>query len=350
MGSSWTSFGTLKSVLVGNESKFKKAYADITFKQFYKEALNQEIYDQSKYELTYELSVQRNDELDKLAKTLSNQGIEVFRPDTMTKLIKFTTPEFESEMSPANNVRDITLVYGNNIIETPPFVRNRYFENKSLINVFNKLHLNRDYKWFRFPHNELIESKMDLTAWDIKRDYNNFNKEDYTPAIDGAQFLRIGKDVIVNINSYNHYLGYLWVKSFFPESNFHLINIADNHIDGALICLSPGKFLVNPKYKNIKDILPDKFKNWDYIFPVETTRKTSGQRLASDEGMDINILSINPNTVVSNQKAHNVNEALYKNGFNVIETSLNHCEMFGGGVHCSTLDLDREDEYIDYTK
>jgi hypothetical protein len=24
--------------------------------------------------------------------------------------------------------------------------------------------------------------------------------------------------------------------------------------------------------------------------------------------------------------------------------------MFGGGVHCSTLDLDREDEYIDYTK
>ena len=92
MGSSWTSFGTLKSVLVGNESKFKKAYADITFKQFYKEALNQEIYDQSKYELTYELSVQRNEELDKLAKTLSDQNIEVFRPDTMTKLIKFTTP------------------------------------------------------------------------------------------------------------------------------------------------------------------------------------------------------------------------------------------------------------------
>ncbi len=26
MGSSWTSFGTLKSVLVGNESKFKKAW------------------------------------------------------------------------------------------------------------------------------------------------------------------------------------------------------------------------------------------------------------------------------------------------------------------------------------
>ena len=48
MSSSWTSFGTLKSVLVGNESKFKKAYADITFKQFYKEALNQEMLKQIK--------------------------------------------------------------------------------------------------------------------------------------------------------------------------------------------------------------------------------------------------------------------------------------------------------------
>ena len=350
MNSSYTSFGKLKSVIVGNESKFKKAYADITFKQFYKEALKQEIYDQCKYELTYELSVLRNQQLDNLATTLESQGIEVFRPEIMTKLIKFTTPEFESELSPANNVRDVSLVYGNKIIETPPFVRNRYFENKNLIPVYNKLFLERDYQWIRFPHNELIETKMDLSPWNTVRDYNNFNKMSYTPAIDGAQFLRIGKDVIVNINSYNHYLGYLWVKSFYPETNFHIVNIADNHIDGALICLRPGTFLVNPKYKNMKELLPEKFKNWEYLYPLETDRKTKGQVLASDEGMDINILSISPNTVISNKKAYNVNDILSKNKFDIIEIELDHCELFGGGVHCSTLDLDRDDEYIDYTK
>ena len=57
---------------MGNESKFKKAYADITFKQFYKEALKQEIYDQSKYELTYELSVSRNQQLDNLEFQIGN--------------------------------------------------------------------------------------------------------------------------------------------------------------------------------------------------------------------------------------------------------------------------------------
>ena len=55
---------------------------------------------------------------------------------------------------------------------------------------------------------------MDLSPWNTVRDYTAFDKLKYAPAIDGAQFLRIGKDVIVNINSYNHYLGYLWVKSF----------------------------------------------------------------------------------------------------------------------------------------
>ena len=53
---------------------------------------------------------------------------------------------------------------------------------------------------------------------------------------------------------------------------------------------------------------------------------------------------------LSSFSSNKVREALSKNGFDIIETSLNHCEMFGGGVHCSTLDLDREDEYIDYIK
>ena len=67
-------------------------------------------------------------------------------------------------------------------------------------------------------------------------------------AIDGAQCLRIGKDVIVNISTYNHVLGLNWLKTFFPESNFHTITVTDNHIDGVLICLKPGVFLVHPNY------------------------------------------------------------------------------------------------------
>lgn len=349
--STFTSFGKLKQVIVGNETNFEKRISDFSFKYFYQEALKQNIYDKSlDYYVTHDLCQLRNEQLDNLAKLLEDQNIKVHRPELLTKLVDFKTPEFKSELSPASNVRDITFIYGNKIIETPVFVRNRYFENKLLYNIFNDLFLNNKYQWIRFPHIELTEKTMDLDDWYKSRDYNTFNKNKYVMAIDGAQFLRIGKDVIVNINSYNHFLGLEWIKSFFPDTNFHIINIADNHIDGALICLKPGTFLVNPNYPNIKDLLPQKFKNWNFLYPKITERKLDQNinNLASTMGMDINLLSISPTTVISNKKAIHVNNILDKNGFNVLESELDHCELFGGGIHCSTLDVEREDEYIEY--
>lgn len=349
MGSN-TSFGKLKTVIVGNEAKFSKTFADLSFKYFYGEALGHSIYEKGQgYTVTHEMSIQRNEELDKLAQSLKSIGITVLRPDELKKPINFSTPEFKSILSAASNVRDVSIVYKNKIVETPVFVRNRYFENSNLYKIYNEYFLNKNYDWVRFPHAPITEETMDLTPWNTKRDYENFNKSKYAMGIDGAQFLRIGKDVIVNINSYNHYLGLEWFKRLFPESDFHIINIADNHIDGALICVKPGVFLVNPKYPNMRNILPEKFKNWTYLYPKSTDRKVNIEKLASENGMDINILSTDENTVVTNRNAVYVNDILDKNGFNIHTVELNYCEVFGGGIHCSTLDLERDDEYEYYT-
>lgn len=345
---SYTSFGKLKKVIVGNENYFNKRLCDFSFKYFYKDNLNQNIYDQSEFIIDYEKCLLRNEQLDNLAKILKNENIEVFRPEKLEKIIDFKTPEYKSEISPASNVRDISFIYGNKIIETPIFVRNRYFENKFLYKIYNQIFLNYNYEWIRFPHIELTEQTMDLEDWQKPRDYNNFDKSKYVMAIDGAQFLRIGKDVIVNINSYNHYNGLQWIKRFFPDTNFHIINIADNHIDGAIMCLKPGKFLINPKYQNIKYLLPEKFKNWDFIYPKFNNRKQNQNSLASVNGMDINLLNISDQKIISNKNAIYVNDILSKNNFEIIECTLDFCELFGGGIHCSTLDIDREDEYIEY--
>ena len=136
-----------------------------------------------------------------------------------------------------------------------------------------------------------------------------------------------------------------------------MITIADNHIDGAIACLRPGVFLCDPKYKNIKDLLPKKFRSWKFLYPADLTQNIdiSGMtdidiRLASSRGMDINILSIDDSNVIVSDRAIGVIDILEKNGFNVYTTKLSNSEIFGGGIHCSTLDLVREDEFIDYTK
>jgi glycine amidinotransferase len=352
-----TSFGKLKEVVVGRELKLTKRLSDVTFKQFYREALDERIYEApfENYTVSMELIDLRNEQLDNLAATLEGRGIVVHRPDALDKIVPFTTPSFRSELSSASNVRDLTLVYGNKLIETPTFVRNRYYENTLLHDVYSRAwDRGRGGQWIKAPHTALTEDTIDLGHWGDSRDYANI-PDNFVMAVDGAQFLRIGRDCIVNINSYNQYLGYEWVKSFFPDTNFHVLHVADNHIDGCLICLRPGVFMVNPLYPNIRDLLPAKFKNWTYLYPQDLTANidVTGMtdidlRLASSRGMDVNVLSIDENTVITTDRAHGVNDLLDKHGFEVIPVKLEHGEIFAGGIHCSTLDLVREDQYISY--
>lgn len=356
---SCTSFGKLKEVVVGKELSLDRRIMDITFKQFYKESLGQDVYESrfDGYSINIESVIKRNQDLDGLANVLEKRGIVVHRPDTLNKVVHFQTPTFKSEMTSANNVRDITLVYNDKLIETPTYIRNRYFENMSLYKVFNKAFDNgKGGQWIKAPNTRLTEATVDLDDWREQRDFDNIDSR-YEMAIDGAQFLRIGKDVIVNVTTYNHYLGFQWVKSFFPESTFHMVSIADNHIDGAIISLKPGVFLLDPKYKKIIDQLPQKFKTWKYLIPNEDdlTKNIDVRgmtdidiRLASSRGMDINILSIDENTCVVYDRAVCVKQILEENGFEVITVPFDNGEIFAGGIHCSTLDLVREDEYVYY--
>jgi glycine amidinotransferase len=352
-----TSFGKLKEVVVGRELQLSRRISDTTFKQFYREALDEKIYESpfDNYSVSIALIDLRNEQLDNLAATLEGLGVTAHRPDVLDKIIPFNTPSFKSEVSSASNVRDLTLVYGNKIIETPTFVRNRYYENTLLHDVYSRAwDRGQGGQWIKAPHTALTEDTIDLGHWGDTRDYANI-PPNYVMAVDGAQFLRIGKDCIVNINSYNQYLGYEWVKSFYPDTNFHVLHVADNHIDGCLICLKPGVFLVNPLYPNIRDLLPAKFHNWTYLYPQDLTANIDVRgmtdidiRLASSRGMDVNVLSVDENTVLVSDRAIGVADILDKNGFTVVPIKLEHGEIFAGGIHCSTLDLVREDEYVSY--
>mgnify|MGYP003347556010 CR=1 FL=1 len=84
--------------------------------------------------------------------------------------------------------------------------------------------------------------------------------------------------------------------------------------------MKPGVFLVDPKYPNIKEQLPEKFKTWTFLYPEDLTENidVTGMtdidiRLASSRGMDINIISLEENTLVVNKRALGVKDILDKN-------------------------------------
>lgn len=106
---------------------------------------------------------------------------------------------------------------------------------------------------------------------------------------------------------------------------------------------------------HVRDMLPEKFKKWKFIVPEDLTPQldVAGMtdidiQLASSRGMDINVLSLDEKRVLVNRRAVGVIKALEQNGFEPILVDLDNGEIFAGGIHCSTLDLVREDEYIYY--
>ena len=134
-----------------------------------------------------------------------------------------------------------------------------------------------------------------------------------------------------------------------------MIKTNDNHIDGEIACLKPGVFLASPSFKQHEHQLPEKFRKWKFLYPDDLTHEidVTGMtdidiRLASSRGMDINVLSVDESTVLVNKRAIGVIDILERNGFNVIQVELDYGEIFAGGIHCSTLDLERDDEFIEY--
>jgi len=56
----------------------------------------------------------------------------------------------------------------------------------------------------------------------------------------------------------------------------------------------------------------------------------------------LNILSVDPETVIVDRIQRKLIELLKEAGFRVIELELRHSRTLGGGFHCVTLDLERE--------
>lgn len=358
---------------------------DFTFKNMYKQNLGLEkIYDDcfDYLDISSELIEERTQDLNNLQKVLEEHNIQVHRPKPLThpkyftkhQLNKFEVgkPEFVHFAnriieSSASNVRDLTLVYGKNIIETPVSVRNRLKENEQLRHIFEDLQKRLKYNWFMMKQPSLEDQqKFDEREWQTINWGQPSPNQEFYPFIDAANTIKIGRDLIINVGNQNQYLGLERLKDVLNKEcgnvEVHVVHLADSHIDGTLLPLRPGVFLANEMFLrkgDIKSQLPRKFQNWDIIYAQDfymedrqywnqlTKDKTL---LASSRGMDVNVLSLNEKDILINHDAVRTQDELYKNGFNPIPIRFRHGEIFAGGLHCSTLDLKRIDEQIDYTK
>jgi glycine amidinotransferase len=158
----------------------------------------------------------------------------------------------------------------------------------------------------------------------------------------------------MNVGTKNHELGAMWMqRQLSPEFRVHPIRLCDSHIDGHFIPIAPGKLLVNEgAMYGCYDRLPEQLKRWDRIPILDKGTRfdypDDHLQMATNLGMSVNVLSLDEKRILIRDTAELTIKALEKAGFTPIPFRLRHSELFGGGIHCSTVDVRRKEENTDY--
>jgi len=280
------------------------------------------------------------EDLNAFVAVLEKLGITVKRPETWPHEARFSTIHWESEGFYNYCPRDILLVIGDHIIETPNVIRSRAQETFSYRTMMVD-YLKSGAKWYSAPKPMLLDSLFEV-------DLDKPTPRNDEPAFDAANVLRLGRDLIYLVSGTGNEMGGQWLQTILGDAyRVHFLKDVyyGSHIDSTFVALRPGLMLCNPARLN-DDTLPEILKQWNVIYspPMENTDGYDADYLSKSIGsdwIDMNIFSINPNLVVVDQDQTGLIKLLEKQGLDVIPLKLRHAKMLGGGFHCVTLDIRR---------
>jgi glycine amidinotransferase len=371
---SYDDWSPLQEVIVGSATNYTAHEHELSFALFFYDQISSQksFYDQMYYPVltppsrdtrervaSYSPIKKRyieelNEDVEGIAQTLQSLSITVKRPMPLAEVTRVETLAWPAAVIPPLNIRDNTLILGDEIIETPPQVRARYFETQLLKPLFADYFCN-GARWTVMPRPLMTDASFDPSyakgspggpAEFIEAPEPSPYDMGYEMMIDGAQCLRLGRDLMVNIATANHALGCDWLERHL-QGRFRILRVyglADNHIDSMVLALRPGTLLVRtPK---VAEMLPDQLRKWDMIFAPEPESNMfpeydDGDIVLTSPYIDLNVLSIDEETVLVNEACPQLMRTLERHGFTAVPVRHRHRRLFGGGLHCFTLDTVR---------
>lgn len=324
------------------------------------------------------------EDLDVLATTLTGFGVTVHRPTVHNLAHMSATPHWQSTGNNLYNVRDLHLVVGNTVIESPSHIHSRQFEAWALHDIWHA-YFEHGFRWIAAPkprldvpvlepyyrdgENRILSPEdrqhMALTGGRVETLHRMTERE---IVFEAANTLRMGRDLLYLVSSSGNRKGARWLQSVLGDT--YRVHTTDaiyrsSHIDSTAMCLKPGLVLLNSTRVNTQNC-PAIFDRWDKIYFSEVA-PTSPEELAlqrdlrdplakriealgfqtnlgdmSSPWVGMNVLSVNPTTVLVESRQHDLMRVLEAHGFTVVPIPMRHMYTQLGGLHCSTLDTVRE--------
>lgn len=283
-------------------------------------------------------------ELEVFVKILESQGVIVTRPEKTDFSKEYSTPKWKSPGGLYNAMpRDLLLVIGDEIIESPMAWRSRYFEVDSY-RLLLKEYFKRGAKWTSAPKPQLLDELYNKEY--VQTELENpttYGITEFEPTFDAADFTRCGQDIFVQRSNVTNQFGIEWLRRHLGSKyRVHEINVCDSHpmhIDATFVPLNPGTILIN---KSRCPVLPDMFKGWNVIEAPEPTLSKSHTLYMSSNWLSVNTLMLDHNRILIEEQEKPLGEILTRQGFEVIPCPFRNFNSFGGSFHCATCDVRRK--------
>jgi hypothetical protein len=151
------------------------------------------------------------EDLNEFSRILEGLGVAVKRPQTWPHEATFSTINWQSQGYYNYCPRDILLVIGDQIIETPNVIRSRSQETFSYRKLLME-YMKSGAKWYGAPKPMLLDSLFEGVDLDKPTPRND------EPAFDAANVLRFGRDLIYLVSATGNELGGIGCSRFWASS------------------------------------------------------------------------------------------------------------------------------------
>lgn len=331
-----------------------------------------------------------NEDLDNLSGLLSEYGAKVFRPTNYDISKFYSSAHWTSSGNNLYNVRDLNLVVGNTLVESPSQNISRYFESTALYDIWYQ-YFDEGFKWICGPRPRLEvpalepyfrdESERTLTAEDLRHQELTGGRLEKLHRLteseilfEAANTVRMGEDLLYLVSSSGNWKAGKWLQTVLGDT--YRVHITDklyraSHLDSTVLCLRPGCVLLNSKRASPEN-LPSLFDSWEKIWfedvaptlqseldfqntvrdPIEKELRELGFHSnlgeMSSPWVGMNVLTLDAETVMVDERQTKLIQLLEANRFTTIPVKLRHMYTQGGGIHCATLDTVRKGTLENY--
>lgn len=244
-----------------------------------------------------------NEDLDILAATMKSMGIEVVRPRSLN---------FQEHNGMYNYCpRDRLLIYDNTIVDPAMMYPCRDMERQCYQNIVDQAPY-----YIHMPRNEGM-------------------------VLDAANVLRLNDTMLFLESPSGNRAAYHWLCEQFPNVKIEICNFYSGvHIDSTIVPLRQGLVMLNASRVS-ENTVPRVFDNWQKIWVTDVVAQDFYQYPYASKWIAMNMLVIDPFTVICSADQLQLINILKAHNFDVIPLTLRHSRTLGGGFHCVTLDLVR---------